>query len=303
MNAASTPRPALLLLLALILVATPDTRAGSFTTGGATSLDAAPVPVGPGSPQEVIKEVGFDQKLGAQVPLDAVFRDERGAPVRLGDLCHGERPAVLVLGYKECPMLCSLVLSGLTETLNELRATTGRQFDLIDLSLDPTQSPTDAAAQKRLYFKRYARTGADAGWHFLTGDEPEIRRVADAVGFRYRFDPATKQYAHAAGLVVLTPAGQVSKYLFGVNFDPPELYNAIASASASRVGSPIERLLLLCFHYNPIQGRYGALIQSAFRVGGVLTLLAMGGLIFALVRREQRRSRGAENRSRLPSPV
>ena len=288
MNAVPLPRlawPVCWLALASLTLPT-ATHAGSFTSGG-PSASSAP-PAGNGSPQEVIKEVSYDQKLGAQVPLDAVFRDERGAPVRFGDLCNGQRPVLLVLGYKECPMLCSLVLSGLTETLNDLRTTTGRQFDLVDLSIDPTQSAADAAAQKRLYFKRYARPGADAGWHFLTGAEPEIRRVADAVGFRYRLDPVTNQYAHAAGLVVLTPGGRVSKYLFGVNFDPPDLQNAIAGASASRVGSPIERLILLCFHYNPIHGRYGATIQSAFRVAGVLTLLALGGLIFALIRREQR---------------
>ncbi len=223
----------------------------------------------------------FAQKLGAQVPLDAAFQDENGRPVRFGD-CVGRRPSILLLGYAECPMLCSLVLNGVVETLNDLRATTGTQFDLIDLSIDPQQTPAVAAAQKRTYFKRYHRAGADAGWHFLVGSDEQIHRVADAIGFHYAYDPESKQYAHASGFVVLTPEGKVSRYFFGVTFDGRELQTALNAAGANRVGSPIERLLLLCFHTNPIAGKYGALIINAMRVAGMATLAGLAFLIYRL---------------------
>ena len=155
------------------------------------------------------------------------------------------------------------------------------------MSIDSRQPPTDAAAQKRLYFKRYARTGADAGWHFLTSpDEATIRRLADAVGFRYAYDPVTKQYAHPAGFVVLTPDGRVSQYLFGVNFDAQSLNTALVAAGTQKIGSPIEQLFLLCFHFNPVSGKYGALIIGILRVAGVLTLLSMGGLLAYLIRHQ-----------------
>lgn len=231
----------------------------------------------------VTSRVDFAQKLGAQTPLDAAFRDENAQPVRFGDYL-GKRPAILVLGYSECPMLCSLVLNGVVETLNDLRATTGTQFDLIDLSIDPKESPSVAASRKRTYFKRYYREGADAGWHFLTGQDAEIHRVADAIGFHYAYDPESKQYAHASGFVVLTPEGKVSRYFFGVTFDGRELQTALNAAAAERVGSPIERLLLLCFHTNPIAGKYGALILGAMRVAGMATLSGLGLLIYRLGR-------------------
>ena len=245
----------------------------------------------PRPPPPIAQQAGFDQKLGANVPLDAVFRDEKNQPLTLGYL-FGEtkRPAILVLGYKECPMLCSQVLSALVETLTDLRLTTGKDFDVIDVSIDPHQSAADAGAQKRLYFKRYARPGADAGWHFLTSpDEPTIRRLADAVGFRYAYDPVTKQYAHPAGLVVLTPDGRVSQYLFGVNFDPVALRTALTTAGGEKIGSPIEQFLMLCFHFNPISGKYGALIIGILRGAGVLTLLCMVGLLVHLIRRDPAR--------------
>ncbi len=236
----------------------------------------------------IAQQAGFDQKLGATVPRDAIFRSEDDQPLTLGYLLgETKRPAVLVLGYKECPMLCSQVLGALTETLTELRPTTGKDFDLIDVSIDPRQPSSDAAAQKRLYFKRYARAGADAGWHFLTSpDEATIRRLADAVGFRYAYDPVTKQYAHPAGVVVLTPDGHVSQYLFGVNFDAHSLDAALVTAGTQKIGSPIEQLLLLCFHFNPISGKYGALIIGILRAAGVLTLLGMGGLLVYLIRHQ-----------------
>ena len=231
------------------------------------------------------QQVRFDQNLGASVPLDAVFRDEQNQPVTLRSLL-GQRPVVLVLGYHDCPMLCSLVLGGVTEAFTELHSTTGQDFDFIDVSISPADTPADAAKQKRIYFKRYLRHGADAGWHFLTSQNAgSVKSLADAVGFHYAYDPATKQYAHPGGLVVLTPEGKVSGYMFGVNFDAGQLQAALQQASQRQVGSPIAQLLLLCFHYNPVTGKYGTLILNSLRVASVLTIAMMTAGIFYLARR------------------
>lgn len=264
-----------ILLVGLIAAASwpdgPPTSATDTTPATAARLSAA---------------AKFTQNLGATVPLDATFRDEAGRAMPLGAFL-GQRPAILVLGYHECPMLCSLVLSGLVESLTEMRATTGRDFDLIDVSINPADTPALADKQRRMYFKRYLRAGADAGWHFLTSpDETPVRRLADAAGFHYAYDPASRQYSHPSGLVILTPEGKVSRYFFGVTFDAGQLQSALAEAGQRRVGSRIDELLLVCFHYNPIRGRYGALIMNALRGAGALTLLAMGGLIIHLMRRE-----------------
>ncbi len=258
----------LFLFLAVVVAALPTARA--LDTNAANA---------------VFQQGRFDQNLGAQVPLDAVFRDETGQPTALRSVL-GQRPAILVLGYHECPMLCSLVLGGLVESMNDLRLTAGTGFDLIDVSISPTDTPAQAAQQKRVYFKRYARHGADAGWHFLTSPDPAtIHRLADTVGFRYGYDPTTRQYAHPSGVMILTPDGKVARYFFGVNFDPGDLQTALAAAGQRKVGSRIQELLLTCFHYNPINGKYGVLVVNTVRVGGVLTLLAMAGGIFYLVRR------------------
>ena len=244
--------------------------------------------VAPATAAALTSQVAFDQNLGATVPLDDVFRDDSGQPVSLRYLLDGRRPAVLVLGYKECPMLCSMVLGGLTESLTQMRAATGQEFDVIDVSIDPHQSWQDAAAQKRLYFKRYARPGADAGWHFLTStDDAAIHRLADAVGFHYAYDAGIKQYAHPSGVVILTPEGKISRYFFGVNFEARDLQNALTAASTRQVSSPIARLLLVCFHYNPATSKHGALIINGLRIAGILTVLALGSGIALLVRGER----------------
>jgi protein SCO1/2 len=244
--------------------------------------------VAPAAASALTAKVAFEQKLGAAVPLDAVFRDETGQPITLGYLLDGRRPAVLVLGYKDCPMLCSMVLGGLTETLTQIRLTTGRDFDLIDVSIDPKETPAEAAAQKRLYYKRYARPGADAGWHFLTSpDDATIHRLADAVGFRYAYDVSTKQYAHPSGVIVLTPEGKISQYFFGVTYEARDLHDALAAAGTHRIGSPIEQLLLLCFHYNPATSKYGGLIINGLRGAGVLTVLVLCGGLVWLIRGER----------------
>ena len=247
----------------------------------------------PGEAARLAAAARFDQKLGATVPLAATFRDEAGRPMPLGAFL-GQRPAILVLGYHECPMLCSLVLGGLVETLTELPATTGRDFDLIDVSINPAHAPALADKQRRMYFKRYLRDGADAGWHFLTSpDDRPVKALADAVGFRYAWDPASKQFSHPSGFVILTPEGKVSRYFFGVTFDAGQVQSALAEAGQRRVGSRIAELLLVCFHYNPVHGKYGALIMNIVRAAGGLTVLAIGGLVVVLVRRERHASPAA----------
>jgi protein SCO1/2 len=229
-------------------------------------------------PDNTLRQIRFDQKINAQVPLDAPFRDETGRTVRLGDY-FGKKPVVLVLGYYGCPMLCTLVSNGLVETFHDLKSDVGNQFDVLHVSISPTEKPDLAAAKKREYLRHYGRPGAGAGWHFLTGGETAIHQLADAVGFRYAYDSTVKQYAHPSGFIVLTPEGKVSRYFFGVDFRAQELSDALHTAAAHKTGSPIRQLLLLCFHYSPVTSKYGALILNGVRGIGLATLLALGVFI------------------------
>ncbi len=234
---------------------------------------------------EVLKNIQFNQKLGAQISLDTQFRDENGKVVRLDDY-FGKKPVILVLGYYGCPMLCTFVLNGLIGSLQDIKWEIGNQFEVINVSIDPTETPTLAAAKKKAYVRRYGRHDASQGWHFLTGNEPAIRRLAGEVGFNYLYDPATKQYAHPSGLVILTSQGKVAHYLSGVIYSTKGLNDALVDASTRKIGSPIQQLFLLCFHYSPITGKYGPLIMIIVRVFGVAILLALGGCIAVLFRRE-----------------
>jgi protein SCO1/2 len=182
-------------------------------------------------------------------------------------------------------MLCTLVLNGLIEGLQQMKWSIGREFDVICVSINPLETPTLAAAKKRTYLKRYARSGAAEGWHFLTGPESSIRRLAGEVGFQYAYEPASKQFAHPSGVVILTPDGKVSGYLLGVTFQGQPLYAALTQAAEHKIGSPVERLILLCFHYNPITGKYGPIILLVVRVLGALTFLALIALVIGLTRK------------------
>lgn len=233
-----------------------------------------------------LSSIRFDQRLNAQVSLDLPFRDEEGKAVTLRNY-FGQKPVVLVLGYYQCPMLCTLTFNGMVEALNDVKWSIGNQFNVVHVSIDPHETPQLAAAKKQTYLKRYGRAEAGAGWHFLTGDESSIRALADEVGFHYAYDASVGQYAHPSGLVVLAPDGKVSKYLFGVKFSPTELLTALKGAAENKVGSPIERLVLLCFHYSPIQGKYGALIMGIVRFLGAMTLVGMAWLFLVMIRREK----------------
>jgi protein SCO1/2 len=233
---------------------------------------------------ESLRNVGIDQRLNEQVPLDLVFRDEAGKAVRLGDYFKG-RPVILNLVYYECPMLCTQILNGLVSSLKVLSFTVNKEFDVVTVSFNPKEGPSLAAAKKEGYLNRYGRPGVADGWHFLTGNEESIQALTKAVGFRYAFDPQTGQYAHASGIMLLTPQGRVSRYFYGIEYAPRDLRLGLVEASANKIGSVSDQLLLFCFHYNPHEGKYSAIIMNFIRMGGVLTLLALGSGWFFWMRR------------------
>jgi protein SCO1/2 len=230
-----------------------------------------------------LAQVRFDQKLNAQVPLALPFVDETGKEVRLGDYFRG-KPVLLVLGYYQCPMLCTLVLNGMIESAAEMKWSIGREFDVVNVSINPNETAALAAAKKRAYVRRYGRSKAAEGWHFLTGTDPSIQRLTEEVGFHYAFDPASKEYAHPSGLIILTPQGKVSHYLMGVTYPSSDLYAALEQASSNKIGSAVRELILLCFHYNPIHGKYSGVIMGILRVLAAATPVVLLGYIFALVR-------------------
>jgi protein SCO1/2 len=223
----------------------------------------------------ILEKVDFAQFLGRQIPPDLRFRDEQGQEVTLGDYFQG-RPVILSLTYYECPMLCSLVLNGLTSALRALPFDLGKEFVAVNVSFDARETPDLAKKKKEKYLAEYRRPGAERGWHFLTGDEESIRKLTEAVGFRYAWDERSQQFAHAAGIVLLTPQGQIARYFYGVEFSPRDLRFGLIEASQGRIGSPVDKLLLYCFHYDPLTGRYSAWVLNAIRAGGVLTLFALG---------------------------
>ena len=244
----------------------------------------------PGAPSaqvpRVLREIGFEQRLDEQLPLDTPLRDEQGRAVRLGEY-FGRRPVVLVFAYYDCPMLCTLAINGLSSALKVLSLDPGADFEIVTVSIDPRDTPAAAAAKKAGYLERYKRAGAAAGWHFLTGDQPSIDRLTRAAGFRYAWDPETKQFAHPTGIIVLTPDGRMARYLFGIEYGPRDLRLAIVEASDGKVGSPVDALLLYCYHYDPMTGRYGVAIMRGMRIAGAATALALGGFILVMLRREQ----------------
>lgn len=229
-------------------------------------------------------DVAFEQRMGEQVPLDAIFIDEQGVEVRLGQFFAAGKPVILVMSYYECPMLCSFVREGVLAALQQVPLTAGRDFQVVNISIDPLETPMMAAGVKTLTVQRYARAGSENGWHFLTGSEEQIRRVADAIGFKYFYDETIKQYAHAAGMVVLTPAGKTARYFFGIEFNVSDVRLGIVEASAGKVGNPIDQILLLCYQYNPITGKYTPTIMTIVRIAGILTVIGIVTLIVVLSR-------------------
>lgn len=270
---------------------TPTTRTISLGLLLALALAAssaradAPAP----TPGSITKDVGFDQKLGARVPLDLTLIDEQGREVALAEF-FGKRPVILNLVYYQCPMLCNQVLQGLARSLKPVSMTPGTGFEIVTVSIDPTEAPELARRKKAAYIDFYGRPEAAAGWHFLTTpDQATVDRLADAVGFRYVYNPKTKQYAHAAGIVLLTPDGTVSRYFFGIDHSPRDLKAALQAAAGRQVGSPIANLLLLCYDYDPTTGQYTLTVMSLLRVLGTLTIVGMAVMLTVLTLRDRRK--------------
>jgi protein SCO1/2 len=245
------------------------------------SLSAAKLP-------RELNGVGFDQKLDQPVPLDTAFRDESGNTVKLGQYFHG-RPVILTTVYYRCPMLCSQILSGVVRGLRPLSLHPGRDFEIVAVSINPEETPQDAAAKRDQYSRSYSRKAGTAGWHFLVGSEPSIHAVTDAIGFHYRYDPATKMYSHASGITVLTPEGRVSRYLYGVDYEPKDLKLSLIDAGHQRIGSPVDQVLLFCYHYDPKTGKYGAVVVNMLKGASALLLVFLAIALTWLWRQDLRR--------------
>ena len=232
-----------------------------------------------------LKEVRYDQRPGEQVPLELAFRDEAGRAVKLGDY-FGQRPAILVLAYYHCPMLCDMVLQGVETGLKPLSLDPGKDFDVVVVSIDPAETPAMAARKKGEILERYGRPGTEAGWHFLTGTPPSISRLANAVGFHYVYDKDRNEFAHAAGMVILTPQGKVSRYLFGVEYPARFIRLGLVESAGGKIGGVVDQVLLYCFHYDPTIGRYSAVTLNIVRLAGLATVAGLALLIVLLRRRE-----------------
>jgi protein SCO1 len=236
----------------------------------------------------VVNQVGFDQNLGTQLPLDLRFCDDSGRELTLGDL-FGRRPVILAPVYYRCPMLCNQVLNGLTRSLRPLSLDAGQDFEVVAVSINPEETPELAARKKSAYLERYDRPGTESGWHFLTGEEASIAVLTRAIGFRYTYNPQTQLYAHAAGVVVVTPDGRVARYFYGIDFPAKDLQAELERARAGRIGSPIGRLLLFCYDYDAATGKYTLSLLRLTRVLGTATAVALGGFLFVMFRRERKR--------------
>jgi protein SCO1/2 len=236
---------------------------------------------------DVAGDVRFDQQLGARLSTGLRFRDEGGREVRLGDYL-GRRPVILAPVYYKCPLLCNQVLNGLVRTLRAVSLDAGSGFDVVAVSINPAETPELARWKRAAYLERYDRPVAERGWHFLVGDREPIDELCRTIGFRYRFNPDTGLYAHAAGIVVVTPDGRVARYFYGIDYPPKDLENEIRRAASGRIGSPIGRLLLLCYDYDAATGKYTLSIVRLLRVLGIATALSLGTFLLVMFRREQR---------------
>ncbi len=253
-------------------------------------LSTVPARADHGGPDELLEEASFDQKLNEQVPLDLAFRDESGRSVQLNDYI-GTKPTILVLAYYECPNLCGVLLNDLVENLRALRLDVGKHFEVVTVSIDPRETPELAAAKKQSFVQRYARLGADQGWHFLTGEEASIRRLAQAVGFQYAYDAEQDQYAHPSGLIILTPQGKIGRYFYVLQYSSTDLRLGLVEASANKIGSPVDKVLLRCYRYDPVTGKYEMVVMNVIRMAGVATTLILGMFMAVMFRRERRQKR------------
>jgi len=234
-----------------------------------------------------LKNIGIDQKLDAQIPLDLPFRDDSGRDVKLGDY-FGKRPVVLALVYYSCPMLCTQILNGMVSSLRVVSFNPGEEFDVVAVSFDAREKAPLALEKKQAMLKQYGRTGTDKGWHFLTGDLASIKALTDAVGFHYTFDVHTNQFAHASAIMVVTPEGKMSKYYYGIEYSPKDLRLGLIEAAENKIGTPVDQILLFCYHWDPSTGKYTPIAIGGLRIAAAATLLLIGGFFFINFRREAR---------------
>jgi protein SCO1 len=240
-----------------------------------------------------LEHVGIDQRLNEQVPADLEFQDEQGKAVKLGEYFKDGRPVVLNLVYYQCPMLCGEVLQGISAAAKVLKFTPGKEYEIVTISIDPRENSVMAAEKKANFMKRLGRPGAEAGWHFLVGKKPQIDRLADSIGWHYQYDPKSDQFAHAAGIVLVTPTGRIAQYYYGVEYSARDLRLGIIEASQNKIGTLADEVTLYCYHYDPRTGKYGPMITNIVRLGGVLTIVVLGGFLAVMFRREGGRSKSA----------
>jgi protein SCO1/2 len=238
-----------------------------------------------------LKGVGIDQRLDAQVPLELTFRDEFARTVPLSSFFQSGKPVILALVYYRCPMLCTQILTGVESSLKAVSFSPGRDFEVVSVSIDPKDTPELAASKKQMYLRRYGRPDTANGWHFLTGDETNVRALADAAGFHYKYDPKTDQFAHASGIMILTPQGRLSRYFYGVEYAPRDVRLGLVEASQGKIGNPVDQALLFCYHYDPATGRYGAVAMNMVRFAGAAFVLIGGTFLLFAFRKDIKRSR------------
>jgi protein SCO1/2 len=234
-----------------------------------------------------LREIGFDQFIDRSIPLDVPFRDEAGRTVQLGDY-FGKRPVVLVFAYYDCPMLCTQVMNGMLESFRVLPFQMGKDYDVVTISFDPRETPQLAESKKKVYvgyLPSKMRPDVNAGWHFLTGDPDNIKQITEAVGFKYHYDDSTKQFAHASGIMVATPQGKLARYYYGISYPARDLRLGLIESAQNKIGTPVDQLLLYCYHYDPATGKYGAAVMNIVRAGGVVTIIGILGMFLLLRRR------------------
>ena len=248
-----------------------------------------------------LKNVGIDQRLDQELPLDLQFKDEAGKTVKLGDYFHSGRPVILNLVYYTCPMLCGEELAGMSSALGVLKFTPGNEYEVVTVSFNPDDTPETATAKKKIYIdrmnERLEKKTDGAGWHFLTGQQEEIKQLADAVGFHYKRDAATGQFIHSAAIMIVTPQGKLAQYYYGVEYSPKDLRLGLIEASRNKIGNLVDQVTLYCYHYDPQNGRYGAAISNILRLGGAATMLLLGGLLIVMYRRDPHDSRKGAGRA------
>ena len=280
--------------LVLLAAAMAAAQAHSFGEKDASRPSAQVTP-------DDLKNVGIDQRLDQPLPLNLQFKDESGKSVTLSEFFKSGRPVIVNLVYYTCPMLCGEELAGLSSALGVLRFTPGNEYEVVTVSFDPNDTPETATAKKKVYIdrmnERLEKKTDGAGWHFLTGQQPEIQQLADAIGFHYKRDARTGQFIHGAAIVIATPQGKLAQYYYGVEYSPKDLRLGLIEASRNKIGNLVDQVTLYCYHYDPTTGRYGAAITNILRLGGAATMLFLGGALIVLYRREPHDSRKGAGRA------